>query len=534
MKLNNKGFALTSIIYMLIVLFLMILLLILANLAQRKVVLDKIKNDVKINLNQGGLLAKNSYTVTFDPTIGQINQTSKQVTYNEPYGELPTPTREGYKFIGWRGKNLVSEINENNYNEYHFRTTSEFKSENGEKYIRINGNASNDNIDTLWRISGKNKLAILNEGTYTISFDIRSQNAKANQYIAQFVSTKYFNTQGKTGIYLNNLDKENLLSSIEKNYSFDNDGEWHHFTSKMTIPYDTHDALIAIGNDVPNLYGENSYIDIKNIQLERGDTATSYEPYQEYTSDTIVTKRENHTLYAMWTEVPKLTLSKETYVDVPFDNTWTYSNATVEDNILTLGADGNVATATTGFINVNKSYWYVTMDGYTEVTLPDKDKNGIHFTMYYYDSNKSATNALSGATNNGSAINLELGEWKNNLAYNHPDYNRYGSNVNYVKLEFKSTYSSSYSKPPIKLRNLKVYGQMPNSFYLINVTATDNDGIDIIKYAKGIQNIDYFKENGTVVENNQARVTENGTYTVYARDKKGGENIKTIEITNIQ
>ena len=53
MKLNNKGFALTSIIYMLIVLFLMILLLILANLATRKVVLDKLKNDVKYKLNQG-------------------------------------------------------------------------------------------------------------------------------------------------------------------------------------------------------------------------------------------------------------------------------------------------------------------------------------------------------------------------------------------------------------------------------------------------------------------------------------------------
>ena len=56
MKLNNKGFALTSIIYMLIVLFLMILLLILANLAQRKVVLDKIKSDVKTSLNQGGIV----------------------------------------------------------------------------------------------------------------------------------------------------------------------------------------------------------------------------------------------------------------------------------------------------------------------------------------------------------------------------------------------------------------------------------------------------------------------------------------------
>lgn len=57
MKLNNKGFALTSIIYMLIVLFLMILLLVLSNLASRKVILDKLKYDVKEKLNQGGYTA---------------------------------------------------------------------------------------------------------------------------------------------------------------------------------------------------------------------------------------------------------------------------------------------------------------------------------------------------------------------------------------------------------------------------------------------------------------------------------------------
>ena len=53
MKLNNKGFALTSMIYMLIVLFLMIMLLVLSNLAQRKVVLDKITYDIKNKLDQG-------------------------------------------------------------------------------------------------------------------------------------------------------------------------------------------------------------------------------------------------------------------------------------------------------------------------------------------------------------------------------------------------------------------------------------------------------------------------------------------------
>lgn len=532
MKLNNKGFALTSIIYMLIVLFLMILLLILANLATRKVVLDKIKNDVKENLNQGGLLAQNTYTVTFDPTIGQINQKTKQVKYNEPYGELPTPTREGYKFIGWTSKNLAPEINESNYTSDHFnnRTTTEFRNENGTNYIRINGNPSNENIDTMWRIYPVNKKALY-QGNYILSFDIRSQNSPLTQNIMK----KIDRNSGKTGIYIDDATKiDNMISNIENDYNFDNDGQWHHFTSLVTIPYDISNALIVIGNDKPNLYGPNSYIDIKNIQLEPGNTATEYEPYfGNITSDTIVTRGENHTLYAMWTEIPKLTLSKETYVDIPFDNTWTYSNATVEDNVLTLGSDGNDATATTDFINVNNDFWYVTMDGYTEVTLPDKDKNGVFFNMFYYNSNKSATNALSGTTNNGSAINLDVGSWQNNLTYNHPDYGRYGPNVNYIKLDFRSG-ATIYSKPPIKLRNIKVYGQMPNSFYLINVEATDADGIDVIKYAKGIQNIDYFKDNGTVVENNQARVTENGTYTVYARDTKGGENIKTIEIINIQ
>ena len=493
MKLNNKGFALTSIIYMLIVLFLMILLLILANLAQRKVVLDKIKNDVKINLNQGGLLAKNSYTVTFDPTIGQINQTSKQVTYNEPYGELPTPTREGYKFIGWRCKNML------NMQEWldSFNSATNGTITKNENSITLTATANDAYIAPTYRKSVEpNK-------TYTLSW--KSNDSSTDGLVYVFIDDK------QTSGYMFNANDKNTKSL------------------NFTTPSDATYMSFRVG--VSTTGNSKTYFD---IQLEEGDTATPYEPYQEYTNDTIVTREENHTLYAMWTEVPKLTLSKETYVDVPFDNTWTYSNATVEDNVLTLGADGNNATATTDFINVNNDFWYVTMDGYTEVTLPDKDKNGIHFTMHYYDSNKSATNALSGANSNGSAINLELGGWKENLAYKFPEYNRYGPNVNYVKLEFKSSDTSSYSKAPIKIRNLKVHGQMPNSFYLINVQATDNDGIDIIKCAKGIQNLEYFKENGTIVENNQARVTENGTYTIYVRDTKGGENIETIEITNIE
>lgn len=70
MKLNNKGFALTSIVYMLIVLFLMLLLLILSNLATRKVVLDKLKYDVKNKLGQGGIVASAPDLPYLNTTIG--------------------------------------------------------------------------------------------------------------------------------------------------------------------------------------------------------------------------------------------------------------------------------------------------------------------------------------------------------------------------------------------------------------------------------------------------------------------------------
>lgn len=43
----------------------------------------------------------NTYTVTFDANCGTVSQTSLQVTYDQAYGELPTPTRPGYKFDGW-------------------------------------------------------------------------------------------------------------------------------------------------------------------------------------------------------------------------------------------------------------------------------------------------------------------------------------------------------------------------------------------------------------------------------------------------
>ena len=53
---------------------------------------------------------ENTHTVTFNPNGGTVSQTTKQVTYRKPYGTLPTPTRAGYTFKGWK-------INTNNLEE---------------------------------------------------------------------------------------------------------------------------------------------------------------------------------------------------------------------------------------------------------------------------------------------------------------------------------------------------------------------------------------------------------------------------------
>ena len=43
----------------------------------------------------------NTVTVTFNANEGTVSPTSKTVVFDSTYGDLPTPTREGYTFNGW-------------------------------------------------------------------------------------------------------------------------------------------------------------------------------------------------------------------------------------------------------------------------------------------------------------------------------------------------------------------------------------------------------------------------------------------------
>ncbi|MBQ8278238.1 MAG: InlB B-repeat-containing protein [Roseburia sp.] len=56
----------------------------------------------------------NTYTIAFDANGGTVDTVEKEVTSGGIYGELPTPTREGYRFNGWytqiSGGNQITEF----------------------------------------------------------------------------------------------------------------------------------------------------------------------------------------------------------------------------------------------------------------------------------------------------------------------------------------------------------------------------------------------------------------------------------------
>ncbi len=200
-------------------------------------------------------------TVTFDPEGGSVDTTSKQVKLNSTYGELPTPTKEGYTFKGWRGKNMFDE-------ETILMAIDGATKENG--YYVFN------HVHANQKYGKSNQLPIYDfmaetQYTYTI-YGYVSDNRMMFYFTYIDDNTSYNN-------FARNTFGEKVISSRAGNT-----------IKKLTLSYGNS------GSSDVNL--RTAYI--SHIQLEKGDTATEFEPYQEYSSDTVVTKASNHTLHAIW------------------------------------------------------------------------------------------------------------------------------------------------------------------------------------------------------------------------------------------
>ncbi len=223
---------------------------------------------------------------------------------------------------------------------------------------------------------------------------------------------------------------------------------------------------------------------------------------------------------------PTLSLTKETYQE-GFDNWSLPTGGSVGNGILTLSQSGS---ATSNYYAVNGEYWHVLYDAYTTTKANDDGTGGILSNSSYFDVNKNGIKSQNGYSANGNAPSFTLNEWKNNLSWD--GWSGYGSDVKYLKFSFST--GNTYSQPPVKIRNFKVWGQLyNNSFYNINISKSDNVEIKTVKYATGNQTESYFTTGGITLTSDTLKVTENNTYTVYAEDTVGNKKVATINVNKI-
>lgn len=68
----------------------------------------------------------------------------------------------------------------------------------------------------------------------------------------------------------------------------------------------------------------------------------------------------------------------------------------------------------------------------------------------------------------------------------------------------------------------------------IVVSASDaHSGLATLKYSSGNQTIEYFKNSGTIIDNNEFTVNSNGVYTVYVEDRAGNGIVQAITVDKI-
>ena len=266
-------------------------------------------------------------------------------------------------------------------------------------------------------------------------------------------------------------------------------------------------------------YDGKTWVEVNDTKIDLEFTSNSL-LYAKTTDDINTSAYATYSVVNIDTIKPTLTLSKITYEE-GFNN---WNDSRISNGILTLSESGTVCS---NYYNVNKEPWYVMFDGYTTSSSIKSDiEGGIHSSVYYYDENYNGTVSNNGLSANGWAGDLKINTWRNEFIWD-----KVGYGTQYLKYCFLT--GNEYSQPTVKIRNFRLYGQLYNTFYLINVNSNDNIGIDVTKYAKGNVDISYFKSNGSIATSNEIRVTENGIYTVYVKDLAGNEVISTIEIDKI-
>jgi hypothetical protein len=87
-------------------------------------------------------------------------------------------------------------------------------------------------------------------------------------------------------------------------------------------------------------------------------------------------------------------------------------------------------------------------------------------------------------------------------------------------------------KPDIELTPSTIDPTKNSIAVTVDANGTGNV-VATLKLGEGVRDVSYFTASGTPISGNEFVADNNGSYTVYARDEAGNEQVETIVITNI-
>ena len=216
---------------------------------------------------------KQKYIVTFDPNGGTVDTTSKEVTYGDPYGELPVPTREGYTFVGWNGRNY--------YDVSNVKTQIGTSVEND--FITFDTSKSGQSSNKFYLYYTHN-LNLLENTRYVIAVEIKeSINATGNLFVTS--DHEPVCQFGSKSLTPSELIKDTTYVFIK--------------TTNTDINKDTGLRTFYHNQNQNNNELVTARISVLDVDDSITENNFEYEPYY-ITSSTNVVQDRNHTLKAIW------------------------------------------------------------------------------------------------------------------------------------------------------------------------------------------------------------------------------------------
>ena len=274
------------------------------------------------------IIPDDRYIVTFDAqggSLGEGVENIKEVTNNSPYGELPTPTKEGYKFTGWyTEKTGGEEITKDSIVNLHEDITlyaiwkEEIKLYDGPEWVSTAKELPKNESDAQWKQEGVTvylrNASLEKEYEYTTSdgmewFDCTLRSDKGDDWYEIRLEE-----EGEYEIKVQSKD----LTEISETYYVKVDKTKPTITKFEIEPNSTSRSITIKMNAVDYLSGYAGYT-YKLYEAGEGQNtliATAEDYLEEYTFEGL----SLNTMYYIDVEVYDVAGNKSTNKDLPIDD----------------------------------------------------------------------------------------------------------------------------------------------------------------------------------------------------------------------